>query len=458
MSATARQRGKIHDNLMRLFVAVLFLTPFILGGNRPVAWAFSAMALSATGLYYIARITFVNTAPRAGYQEFPGLFVLYWIVLAWMVIQVVPFGGLLPAGLVALPLQLDLPGAISIAPVETVFSMIRWISAGLVCYFAMVVSVNTQRSVMVLKMLFVVVVVHAAYGLLALLEFGDTILFVEKWAYAGSATGAFVNRNSFATFLAIGAVCGLCVTMNAYSNLFAEGRRSHFLDILNVRNGVILPFVGLVVVIVTLLASNSRMGVFAGLAGLAAVSLLYYFKADRRGKRRGGMALPFSALIGVGLMAWLYSGSLIDRLGSTESSADERLQLYNQVIEMISLRPATGYGGGSFEYAFPLFHHAPVSFDFVWDKAHSTYLGLWADYGILFGSLPMLIVLLGFWRIVASTVSGSRPDPVSIAAIGSIIVVALHSLIDFSMEIQGVTLLFVALLGAGLGRAARSVS
>jgi O-antigen ligase len=67
-----------------------------------------------------------------------------------------------------------------------------------------------------------------------------------------------------------------------------------------------------------------------------------------------------------------------------------RLQLYQQVFTMIKARPLTGFGFDSFPPAFEMFHKTPVTAGFVWDKAHSTYLTLWAEAGLLFGSFAPL--------------------------------------------------------------------
>lgn len=117
---------------------------------------------------------------------------------------------------------------------------------------------------------------------------------------------------------------------------------------------------------------------------------------------------------------------------------------------MIALRPWLGYGGGAFELAYPLFHRLLVSADLVRDKAHSTYLGLWAELGIIAGSVPLIPVACiridaldlylkrrGDWRAPA-------------AAFCVVLVAALHSLVDFSLEME--VFLFLALLTLGVAR------
>ena len=123
---------------------------------------------------------------------------------------------------------------------------------------------------------------------------------------------------------------------------------------------------------------------------------------------------------------------------------------------MISTRPLLGFGGGSFEAAFTLFHAPSLSPEVRWDHAHSTYLTLWTEYGIIIGSLPLVtLAFLGWkaWRRLGNELP--RAD-LAAAALGSLLVVAIHSLVDFSLEIHAVALLFVAVLALGVsGRTER---
>ena len=140
----------------------------------------------------------------------------------------------------------------------------------------------------------------------------------------------------------------------------------------------------------------------------------------------------------------------MERVGSVEQAFDVRWDLYGQIAEMIAARPWLGYGAGAFEIAFPLFHRPPVSVDLVWDRAHSSYLTLWSELGLVVGSLPILIIGLILWRLITTFVVRAKLSIANVAAIGAIVVVAIHSLVDFSLEIHAVALLFVALIATGL--------
>jgi len=93
-----------------------------------------------------------------------------------------------------------------------------------------------------------------------------------------------------------------------------------------------------------------------------------------------------------------------------------------------------------------LFQHPPLTADTVWDKAHSSYLELWAETGIVAGSLPMLAILGALLMAIANLIRSAGRLDINAAAVGAVAAVAVHSLVDFSLEVQAVAYIFVAIL------------
>ena len=96
-------------------------------------------------------------------------------------------------------------GQLSVAPGQTILMLARQLTYALVALLVLQIGASERRRPFFLHALIVIILAYAAYGLLAL-RMGDTILGLPKWAYMGSITGSFVNRNSFATFVGYGAV------------------------------------------------------------------------------------------------------------------------------------------------------------------------------------------------------------------------------------------------------------
>lgn len=446
-------RSRINDRFSWLLLLLVAVAPIPLGSNRPFFWAVNAVAIGAVGLLY----TFFEIRSREGLRVrltdiWPSA-LLFALLALYLVAQTIPVAHLVPEAWIGQVLAISVagtgtivaPNAISLAPGSTLLMLLRWFTYGVLFLLTVQVGVSDQRRNQMLNVIVAVIAGYAIFGLAALLQFGDTILGMEKWAYSGDATATFVNRNSFATFLSFGAVVAVVLIAAVFikqQEPDASGKTSKRFDPI-----VFVYLTALLTIVAALLATQSRMGAFAGLLGVAAVLLL----ARRRLRWRLATNLVFGGLLVSSIVGAvvLYGLGLLERLGSVESSADVRLDLYRQVVEMIAARPLLGYGGGAFEQSYPLFHHLPVSPDLVWDRAHNTYLALWSELGLVAGSIPLLLITIALARVLWRIGEGRLDWPARAAAVGAIVVAAVHSLADFSLEIQANALMFTLLLGLG---------
>ncbi len=129
---------------------------------------------------------------------------------------------------------------------------------------------------------------------------------------------------------------------------------------------------------------------------------------------------------------------------------------------MIELRPWTGWGGGTFEIAFRAVQSQALDSTLLWDRAHNSYLSLWSELGVVFGSMLILIVALIAILIIRRLPGATRSLPPLLIGLGAITVGAVHSLADFSLEIPAIAMQFTAILalaataGAGWGRSRSS--
>jgi O-antigen ligase len=348
---------------------------------------------------------------------------LFALVILWLFMQVLPLGGppiLLQNGTAITP------PTISLDPGSTLLGAMVLATYGVLFCLFVATAADPVRAQRILVVLFAVIVAFAIFGLVSL-RFGDTLLGADKLHYRGYATATFVNRNSLATFLAAGAAIGAA--------LIADHPKRRPLPLA-------LFMVGTAIVLAALFATASRMGVVAASAGVC-IALIAF------GRLRLGLLA--GATLVVAVLAFLYGGELIDRV--VTGDAEGRLELYRQVWGAILSRPWLGYGGGSFAVAFPMFQHAPLDGGLVWDRAHSSYLTAWFELGLVFGSLPLVILALIFWRACCVLADPSR-RLVAAAAIGVLTVFGVHALVDFSAEIEADAFLLLAAAALPLGREA----
>jgi O-antigen ligase len=431
-----RQR-RLNGLLAVILVAIVAIAPVLLGSNRPFFWALWATVIGGVAFLYGAVLLLRGESLRMplGRLWLPALLLV--ALLIFLAVQMLP----LATTFATATGDAVASATLSLAPGATWSTVLQFATYGLFFFLMLQVASNRSRARRIGVALFVIVVAHALYGLFALTLLDDSLLFFPKWAYAGFATGGFVNRNSFATFLAFGLVLGVLLASRELKSSAAAGR-----------SNAAMVLAGSALILATLVATGSRMGLFAGLLGAALAALMAGAKGEPATRIRGLLlaAIPVVAAIVVLL---LYGAGTFDRLGSIENDANVRGDLYAQVIGMIAARPWLGYGGGAFELAYPLFHQLPVNPDLVWDKAHSTYLSLWAELGVIAGSIPLLLLAwigVDALRLYLGRRSGDWTAPA--AAVAVTLVAALHSTVDFSLEMQANAFFLLAVLAVGIAR------
>lgn len=423
---------------------VVALAPLPLGSNRPVFWSFWGAVLGAFSVIYGALVAISGARVRATLRGYVLEAVLFGALLLATLAQATRLGPLLPPEIAYLP-QLDrvLP-TISVDPGSTWLTLIQWASFGMLFVLTVQFSVNEGRARRFMFGLFLVIAVYATNGLVSL-QLGDTLLGFEKLSYQGFATGTFINRNSFATFLA----CGLAIGVAFLMDLLGSKRDRT----LNQRIGLWATLLlALALQAATLFATGSRMGLLSAATGVLVVLLLAIL-GERR-NAAGALVLVLAGVVVAAILLFVFGEQLLERLVFLQTEGGGRSELHAQVWQAILQRPLFGYGGGSFASVAGLVIGPPVSGAVVWEYTHSTYLALWFEYGLVVGSVPLVICLIIAIRLLHNLFRGYR-TVISRAAIGTLVVVACHSLLDFSAEIEANAFLLTAALGLAVAASQR---
>ena len=442
-----RPERLINGVLAAVLVAVVLAAPLPAGSNRGAAWMLWAPVVAGSALVYGLTSWLAGARLRNNTLPWPT----YWLLAVFILfalLQTVPLAALLPAALLPLPVVLDVqPRGISLVPAATQIAALRFATGAVFLVLLLLAAGSRRRSRRVAWALFLAVLFYAIWAVFSLRYLGDTFFWGDKVSYRGTATGPFINRNSFATFLGMGAVLGLALGLDGLRPQKMGAHQSHpFLGVRGLTAALSLACVA--VILVVQLATQSRMGVAATLVALALVWVL----SSAPGRARATLWLGLG-LLGLIVMLALFSlgADLIDRLILSESAFGPRRALYQQVWQMILARPLTGYGLDSFPAAYELFHRPPVSPGLVWDNAHSSYLTLWVEMGLVIGSIPLLVGLMfaaRLWRNLATDRTFAA------AALGCLVLVGLHATVDFSIEMQANQMLLLAILALGLRREA----
>jgi O-antigen ligase len=406
---------------------VVALAPIPLGSNRPALWSLWAVGIGLLAAAY--GLAQLHAPASLSLRRYWPEATLFLALLAWLCLQSLPIGAG-PLTHVALP-ETSAAG-ISLDPGSTRLAALTFATYGVLFLLTSQAVADSRAAHAMLVALFAVIAGYAIYGLVNLTQLGDTLLGAEKSWYGGYATGTFVNRNAFATFLAAGLAIGVPLLAASTARRDAPARWLH----------PALVLLGLLFIAAALLATGSRMGAVAGGTGV-----LLGLALSLRRQSKAPVWFALVALAAVAAVLALYGAGTLERLLLGHDDAT-RGELYRQVWAAIWQRPWTGYGGGSFAAVFPLFQHAPLPGDVVWDRAHSTYLALWFELGLGFGTVPLLLVA-GLARRAVFGLRDPASRPVAAAALAVTAVFAVHALVDFSAEIMANAFLLTAVLALG---------
>jgi len=449
-----------------LFIGILAWSPLPLGGA--VAWApgLQAVLIAFCCLLWVIG-TFRKPAILPPHWHIVSVsFCLVAVPVIWGGVQILPFVPVSWAhpvwSMAADVLGAPVSGRISLAPWHTeaeVLKLASYIMAGCLV-FAM--AQQTECAKLIVS---AIVLIGSAYALyaFALLSAGvqQVKLLYGLPAPSLLPSGPFMLHNSFATY------CGL-VCLLAVSRFFAEGS-----GMIVVGRGAPLLFRsviqycfgrGALQIVAALLcfagvvASASRAGFAATLVGLMTLALVALFFVKQRKHRVWSGFAAVLAAAPLLVLAVYYGGSLGDRLGqllATDTADALRLNLWHSAERMISDSPWLGLGIGTFEDAYPMY--ATQVYPYVIDKAHNDYLEFAAGAGLPAAfSMWCAITLLIFICLRGARVR-RRNRYFAVSAVGASALLAVHSSVDFSLQLPAVALLYASLLGVGVAQSQSSL-
>jgi O-antigen ligase len=448
--------GRVHDRLALALAVLVPLTALPMASNRSVWWLVWTTLLAGLALLFLFRLAVLAPRHRLRIGAHRAAFALVLLLPLWAYVQSLPVADHVPAAMIRMAAGLaDAAGpAISVQPDAAMAGILRFM--GYMILIALVIEVASRRDrvLRVAQIVYAGVCLQAIWSLVALTMLGDVAPWGPKTAYPGSATGTFVNRNSLATFLGFGCVLGLGILSERARRAASRpsGRAPWFARLSPVD---LLVIAGLCFLFLGLVATQSRLGLTASLAGCLATAGLMRWQAGAS-PLRVGIELSALALVAVGAVLMLSAGGgVADRFLFAGAEADDRGAIYAQTLRMIALRPWTGFGMDAFAAAFEAFRAPPLLAPVTYDLAHNSYLTLWVEFGVVFGTIPMVALALAGGALWRRMRSGDGFPGLAMAALGALVIAALHSLGDFSLEIPANVYLLMTVLGLGLGRLSR---
>ncbi|WP_363349463.1 O-antigen ligase family protein [Methylocystis echinoides] len=442
----------------KLFAALIFglaFAPFWLGSNRPIAWGLNAIYYGALAILYEAALLWSGRTHPVALRRiwFPAI--AFMSVVVWSLLQIAPF---MPESwrhpiwrMASDALGEPIAGAISVNPDLTVLAVTRLLTCGLVFWLSLQLCRSERRARAMVKGIALIGLGYAVYGILAFFVWPDTILWFDKEYYRDSVTSTFVNRNSYATYSAIGLVCSLVCALRVFQRLTPPGMATVGQRVAALIAAALGPggfwIVCAFIIGAGLMLTGSRGGIASSLAG---VSVFFVLAAIRGRKNPIFVSVTLLVMVSVVGVTLLYFGDfLAHRLNTNHMDDEGRLAVYALTWRAVLDAPWLGTGYGTFQDVFKMYRDATLVSLFFWDRAHNTYLELFQGLGFPVAIFFMLSVA----NIVGHCILGVKQEAVApVAAVATSVVVCLHSFVDFSLQVQALALTWSALLGAGLAQ------
>ena len=422
----------------------MLLAPLPLGSNRPLPA--SALCAAVGALLCAWGIGCLVAPPQAAVPARPfwPALVLFALAAAWAAAQAVPFTPALlhhPYWSAAHEvLGVPYAGAISVNPGASWNRLMGLLAYGGIFWLALQLCRSSARAHQVLFALAAGGLLYAAYGLFDLVESG-----------AGVVTSTFVNRNSYATYAGLTLFCGLGLVLGELT----RQARAHIslrrmaLDVLSRLDAPLA--IGVITCLVAgtaLLLTQSR----GTLVALCAALVAFVWSLRRMALMTSKAFCKATAVFSIGLffgVVWLAGEETLGRLPDADVHALNRLAYYRTTWEAIRDRPLLGTGYGTYADAFRAYNH-PGTGTYFLDKAHNTYLQMimelgWPAAAALYAGLGLLVFRCQQGR--------SAVYPAVLASCS--VLVAVHALVDFSLEMPANAATYALLLGAGCAQSLR---
>ncbi len=348
----------------------------------------------------------------------------------------------------------------TVPPLVSIVRNLPWFELGrpFVCILALscgfLIGADEARSRQLIKVIAWTGGGYATYGIFEHLFDPKHILWVNKEAYVGSLTSTFINRNTAGAYFGSCAVVWLLIICELVRRQMPPGALDWSTmperTFSSPPRSLVISFTMFFLCLLALFMTGSRAAAALSLAALLLAFILFFW---RHLSTRIGISV---ALVGGCLVSFvlleLMGGNIRAGFDARGYSDEARVEIYRSVLKMIADHPLFGTGQGAFAYAYPAYRSAQSSMSGVLEMAHDTLLEIASDMGIPIAALIVIswIVILAVLLHGAVVRRRNRLMPIAALVVASLAIA--HSLIDFSLQIPGYSIVALSLIGAGLAQ------
>jgi len=421
----------VFDRVMILAICALIVwMPIPLGSNRIWALAILEFVIVVLAISHVV-YCFKHNALLLRYRWQKHLLIPTGIMLAYLCLQILNW----------------IPAINTVDAYQTAQQLLKTF-----CYslFILLLTQYFQHA-RALRWLLIAIIVsgclQAFYGTLKnLLQLDVSPIF--GYHDGDRARGSFVYQNHFANYLA------LCLSI-AFGWLLSElktTKNDH--DVRDIIVGLLSTLfsrklilrLAIIIMVIGLILSRSRMGNAGFFTALGLVSLLSMFIY----RRPPTLFKPL--VVSIFILDLLIVGSIFgvdklkQRLDDTSFASETRDEVVIDSIPIIEEHLFTGTGGGSFYTVFP--QYQPQFYSGFYDHAHNEYIQFVVEYGVVMTAILGLWVLYAFWLACRTMYLRNNKlyKGVAFGCAMAIVHMLLHISVDFNLQSPSNTLLFLTIL------------
>ncbi len=338
----------------------------------------------------------------------------------------------------------------SIDPESTLKELLLGISFCLIFCLCLLLINSSERIKTCLYIIVVSGVFQAVYGSLMTLSGTEYTFLIPKEGYFDVATGTFINRNSYASYLVICLSLGIGLMLAGLqpdTSNFREFVRRLLSAILSKK---IILRLSLVIMVAALVMTHSRMGNTSFFVSMGVIGLLTIL-LRKRSPRATLLLLTSLIIIDIAVIGTFFGvEKVINRLESTSLQSETRDEVDQYTLELIEKNLLFGTGAGTFHTAFPQVRQKESGKSY-YDHAHNDYLQFLSERGLI-GFIPLLLCVVITFGIALSALK-KRNNPLmrgcAFGCLMSMLAMSIHATVDFNLQMpaNGATFMLVLALG-----------
>ncbi|NNC38859.1 MAG: O-antigen ligase family protein [Hyphomonadaceae bacterium] len=289
-----------------------------------------------------------------------------------------------------------------------------------------------------------------------------SIFGIEKPYHAGRLTGSFLSSNTAATFLGVIVVTTIAQIYRTWRISYSKAHDSETKVLLDMLQNTVLPASTFLFAFVSLLLTASRAGIATTfcvvfLFILWVLSQIMFQKSTFGNVRLGPAILLTSGLVAVFVLFWQISGgNVAGRYDSVFDDVSDRASMLKASYAAYQYKPIFGHGLGSLNEA-KLLGVDPLTNGSVMSQnaSHNFFAQTLVQTGVVGVAVLSILYSIIMVKIVHGIILQQRYSTYLIGIVLISLLVCIHSLFDYALEIPAVMLTHIWFLGLGFGTSIR---